>query len=265
MSGNASDPLAEAHRLEAEAMEKGEESDAGRELRAKAAELRVQALGPRSYSVLVCQGCFVVTGWLGNEKRCDGCLRREQFQAAYRDSRGGWVSVADTRAAPRPASRPSVPAVGRLLGLKHPREAHRRALVHAWMTHVKPDETGPIAPEDGYQIELAWREEVEAADGSGMLIRFHTASARFAGGAWDELQTTRIPRRELLVPAEFSAVTATEELVEAWEDYKAAVDAFNGKCWDALSAEREGRRQADAAHEDAMREQRGVLDLLDEN
>ena len=55
---------AEARRLEDEAIEAGEETAKGRELRAQAAALRVRALGERVYPVLVCGQCFTVTGWL---------------------------------------------------------------------------------------------------------------------------------------------------------------------------------------------------------
>jgi len=268
MSSGAAEPdlLAEAERLVREAIEQGEESAPGRELRAKAAALRVQVIGKRSYPVVVCQGCFGVTGWLSSEQRCDACLREEQLEAAYRDPHGGWVSVAAAHVQPSREPKPeSATLRGRLMGLKHPGEAHQRALVTAWMTRVRPDETGPIAPEDGYQVEVARRDEVEAADGSGMLIRFHAATARFHAGAWVDLQTTRIPRHELLAATEMPASLAAEQIVDAWGDFRAAVDAFNGRAWAAGAAQRETQRQADAAHEDAMREQRGALELLDEN
>jgi len=258
-------PLAEAKRLEREAIEQDEESAAGRKLRAKAAALRVQALGKRSYPILVCQGCFAVTGWLSSDERCDSCLRHDQLEAAYRDPHGGWVAVADPQIRPAREQKPeSAKLLGHLTAVKHPREAHQRALVATWMTHVRPDETGPIAPEDGYQVEVARREEVEAADGSGMLIRFHSATAGFHDGAWVDLQTTRIPRDELLAPTEISAAIPAEQIVDAWGDYKAEVDAFNRRAWDADSARREAHRQGDAAHDDAMREQRDVFQLLDE-
>jgi hypothetical protein len=149
--------------------------------------------------------------------------------------------------------------------LRHPREAQQRALAATWMAHVRPDETGPIEPEDGYELELAKREELDAADGWGMLIRFHTVTARFEQGAWGELETTKIARRDLLVPPEFPASLPAEQIVDAWGDYKAAVDAVNRQVWRAQSAQREQQRQAQAAHADAVREQRDVIDLLDEN
>jgi hypothetical protein len=259
------DVLAEAKRLDAAAIEAGEESAKGRELRGRAAALRVQALGERVYPVLVCGSCFRLTGWLDAEKRCDSCLRRAQLQAAYSDAHGGWVQVGDERGAaaqPKPAGGS---LLGRLASVRHRREAHERALAEAWLTHVRPDETGPIDPEEGYELEGARREELAAADGSGMLVRFHTVTSRFADGAWSELETTKIARRDLLVPAELPASLPVEQIVEAWGDYKAAVDAVNRATWSAQSAQREADRQAQAAHADAVREQRDVIQLLDES
>src|SRR5581483_1067961 len=138
------DPLAEAKRLEAQAIDEGEESTSGRELRAKAAALRVQALGKRSYPVLVCQGCFAVTGWLSRDERCDICVREDQLEAAYSDPHGGWVALAPARVQQPQEPKPEGATLrGRLLGLKHPGEAHQRTLVAAWMVRVRPDETGP--------------------------------------------------------------------------------------------------------------------------
>jgi len=259
------DLLVEANRLEAAAIEAGEEGATGRQLRGQAAALRVHALGERVYPVLVCRACFQLTGWLDGDGRCDSCLRRVQRQAAYSDPHGGWVRVEDERAQPLRPKPANVPLRSRLAALRHPREAHRRALVAAWMAHVRPDETGPIDPEDGYELEIAKRNELDAADGSGKLVRFHTSSYRFSNGDWAELDSTTISRRDLVVPPEFPASLPTEQLLEAWGDYKAAVDAINRTAWSEQSERREQQRQAQAAHEDTVREQRDVIQLLDEN
>jgi hypothetical protein len=265
VSSLAPDPdlLEQAKQLENQAIEQGEETSAGRQLRANAAALRVQALGKRSYPLLICESCFTVTGWLSGDQHCDACLRREQLEAAYHDPHGGWV-VPDNRApaaAPKSKERSLRNRIG---GLQHPHEARSQALVTAWMEHVRPDETGPIAPEEGYKVEVAKREELEAADRSEMVIRFRAADHQFHKGCWVELPTTRIPRRDILVPTEFSAGLPVEQLVDAWGDYKAAVDAFNRRIWDNLSEQQETQRQATDAHKDTIREQRDVLELLDE-
>lgn len=90
MSSKTSEELfAEAERLEAEAFQGDSESDAGRKLRADAAELRVKALGDRVYPVLICARCYHVTGWTSADGSCDSCLRQAQLDAAYRDPHGG--------------------------------------------------------------------------------------------------------------------------------------------------------------------------------
>ena len=55
------------------------------------------------------------------------------------------------------------------------------------------------------------REELEAADRAGMVVRFHAASHQFHDGHWVELPSTRIPRRDILGPTEFSAGLPIEQ------------------------------------------------------
>jgi hypothetical protein len=249
--------------LEAQAADAGESSPAGRSLLAQAARLRVQALGERSYPVVVCSECFRVTGWTDAGGLCDPCVRSRQREAAYSDPHGGFVVLGDSRPVTAPAEPQAGPSlVGRLLGGKGARE---RARVETWMTRVEPDDTGPIAPEEGYELEVAHRDEVEAADGSGMLIRFRPATHRFADGRWVPLETTRIGSRDLLIPVEHAAGLPAEQLVDAWLDYRTAVDELNRVRWSRESGERESRRVARAEHDDALREQRDVLELLDES
>jgi hypothetical protein len=133
------------------------------------------------------------------------------------------------------------------------------------MKRVEPDETGPIVPEEGYEIDVAHRDEIEAADRSGMLIRFRTATHRFADGRWVPLETTRIGSRDVLVPTEHSAGLQAEQLVDAWLDYRTAIDELNRARWSRASGDREARRVAGAEHDDAIRAQRDVLELLDES
>ena len=145
------------------------------------------------------------------------------------------------------------------------RRSRRQAEVAEWLRRVDPDETGPIAPEESYELEVARRDELEAADGSGMIVRFRTATSRFSDGSWVDGPSSDIASRDLLVPTEFAASLPAEQLVEAWSDFKNAVREVNRRAWSEESKRRESRRQADAAKTDAMREQRGVADLLDES
>jgi len=241
----------------------GSETHPRLELRLAAARLRVAALGKKSYPVLICQECARVTGWLSADGRCDSCLRHAQLEAAYADPHGGFVVLDDERPVHReahPAHHPG--ALARLLGGHAARD---RAIADAWLSRVDPDTTGPIDAEDGFGIEVAHRDQVVAADGTGTVIRFRTATHRFGHGVWTELETTSIAHDALLVPTEFSGGLSPDQLVDAWLDYKQAVGAVNRDRWGKDSVAREEQRAAREAREKAIREQLGVADLLDED
>jgi hypothetical protein len=249
--------LAQARALEAQAIGGGEQSSRGHSLLDEAAQLRIRALAGRAYPVFVCAECGRVTGWLGTSGRCDACLRRAQTRAAYSDPHAGFVVLEDTRPAhARTHTGPGL--VARIL------TGPGRAKASAWLARVDPGTTGPVDPEPGYGIEVAHRDEVPAVDGSGMLIRFRTATHRFDGHGWNELETTRIANHQLLVPSEHSAGLPAEQLVAAWLDYKAEVDGVNRDIWARESARREASRVAQAAQADLIREQRDAAELLDE-
>jgi len=264
MAETADQLLAQARALEAEAVRGGEDGERGRELRARAAELRLRAIGARSYPVVVCARCFRVTGWTDAGRICDTCLQRDQAQSAYTDPHAGWVSVADARTGTAaPAAPPLKARLAAGLGLRGGLE---RAARREWLTLVEPDETGPISPEPGYEVEVAKRTEGTALDGSGnLIIRFSSATYRFAEASWMQLETTRIGSRALLAPAEFSAGLPIEQLAEAWGDYGAAVHAFNSRVWREQADAREGARQAQQSHADALRQQQHVSELLRED
>ena len=139
-----------------------------------------------------------------------------------------------------------------------------RAVALAWRTHVAPAETGPAAPEAGWELEVAKRSETDAPDGTGVLVQFTTARYRFDGAAWLALERTKISQAELLIPAEFSAGLPVEQLAEAWVDYQSAVAAFNRDAWERCSAERDADREAREEHADRLLRQRHVSELLDE-
>ena len=253
----------QAAALDAEAFRVREESAQGRELRARAAQLRVRAIGERIYPVVVCTSCFRVTGWTDAAGRCDDCLRHEQTRAAFADPHGDFVVLADVRQAP--PARPAAPLRSRLAALVGKGEDRGRAADHEWLALVEPDESGPISPEAGYQIEVARRDEIAAADGTAtILIRFTTTTSRFDGAAWERLETTRIGHADILVPAELSAALPIEQLTEAWGDYGNAVHAFNRSVWERARAAREEQRQAAQAAGDALEQQLHVAELLRE-
>jgi hypothetical protein len=227
-------------------------------LRAQAARLRVEALGDRIYPVVICATCYRVTGWTNADGSCDSCVRSAQLRAAYSDPHGGWVGVTDARSSSREP--PALPLRARLSTfLKRGNTVER-----AWLSRVEPDETGPASAERGFEVEVAKREEVDAADGSGMVIRFSSLTHRFGDADWIPLETTKIAHSAVLVPAEFSAGLPIEQLAEAWGDYRGAVESFNERAWAQESQAREAARIAAQQREDALRDQQHVDDMLDE-
>jgi hypothetical protein len=234
----------------------------GQKLRAQAAALRKQAVGDKDYPVLTCVVCFRLTGWLSVAGHCDECLRRDQMQAAYSDPHAGWVSVADTRQAEVPPRLPPLPLGLRIAaGFGLPR-AVRRVVAQQWLSVVEPNDTGPIDPEIGYELEIATRDEVELLEGSGILVRFSSLTHRFASIGWQPIEKTKIAHRDIAVPGEFPATLPVEQLVEAWGDYQAAVAAFNRRVWAVEEQRREAERQAGDARQQALLEQRHTSDLL---
>ena len=132
------------------------------------------------------------------------------------------------------------------------------------LTYTFDDKTIYWPTEDGFHLEVAHRDQLAAADGMGTLIRFRTATHKFGHRAWTELETTTIAH-EVLVPSEFSGGLPTDQLVDAWLDYKQAVNTVNRERWAKESASREEQRAAREAREQAMRDQLGAADLLDED
>ena len=259
MAGEREQLLGQAAALEKQALEAGEATPRGGELRRQAAELRRQALGPRTYPVLMCSNCFQLTGWLTSAGECDLCARRALVQSAYANPHGGFVDLTDARP-PKPESHASFRSVLAGFGL-----SSDRARVAEWLKLVVPDETGPVEPEENYEVEVAHRDEVAPVEGSGALVRFSTATHRFVDGSWTRLETTKAPRSQLLVPTEFSGALPVEQLLAAWSDYQVAVHGFNADRWALTAPAREAGRQAAIAHADALREQRHVTDLLQED
>jgi hypothetical protein len=261
--GTPDELLARAYELEAEAARTHDPRvNPGARLE-EAAELRRRALGERGYPVLTCSSCFRLTGWVDASGLCDACLRRAQLDAAYADPRSGWITLPDGRH--ELAQQPDPPLGKRLAASFGFRKGLRRAVARAWLTRVEPGETGPAAPETGYALEVAHRDEVEAADGSGLVVRFSTATHVFDGDSWVRLDSTRLAERSTLTPREFPAALPIEQLADAWGDFRAEIDAFNRHTWERELDRRETERAALAAREETLREQRGTAGLLDED
>src|SRR5262249_55025046 len=143
------------------------------------------------------------------------------------------------------------PLTARIAALLGHRDALERAVAGAWLERVEPDVTGPIAPEAGFELEGADRDEVEAPDGSGIVVRFSTVGHRSTGEDWARLASSRIGSRDLLVPSEFPGGLPMEQLAEAWADWQAAIELFNRAAWQRASRSREAERQAREARDEA--------------
>jgi hypothetical protein len=256
--------LRDIKRLEAEALAEGETTERGKRLLREAAHLRVRALGSRKYPVAICDSCYGITGWRDSGGRCDICVRRAALQAAYKDPHGGWVVLRDLTPHDEQPRKARMGPGYRLDAILRPRLSHRRKIIHAWMQRVTPDETGPVLPEEGYEVEGAERYRIDALDASGMIIAFRSVTNSFRYGSWIASETTRLSSRDILVPQAFSAGLSIESLVDAWEDYRAAIEAFNRDAWRAESARREELAEAATAQLEIARSQRGVLEMLDD-
>lgn len=253
--------LEQARRLDAEAIRVGEEGAHGRALRAQAAALRVEAIGARVYPVLVCAACFRISGWTGDGGRCDLCLRHEALRA--RSGAVGWPSQ-PAAVYPGPKPSPPLPLAARLAAGLGSRARLERALAFRWLERVEPAQTGPIDPEQGFELDLALRDEIERVDGAGLLVRFATASHRFGPEGWERLPSSRVGRSSLPNPAEFSAELPIEQLAAAWVDYRAALEEINRRRWAAEEARREQERQTVEARRRLLREQAHTAELLEE-
>jgi hypothetical protein len=255
------DRLGRAAELDAQAIYAGEETEAGRDLRARAAAIRLEAVGPRDYPVIVCRSCFRITGWTGGDGRCDPCLRHAAVKAAQAATTG-WIDLTpQPLAEPRPQH--PLPLWTRLAAGLGRRQALDRALVLRWQQHVDPGQTGPIDPEPGFEIEVALRDEIERIEGPGVLVRFSSLTHRFEEGGWSPLPSTRVGRAQLPNPAEFAGDLAIEHLASAWADYRQALEAINRGAWSQEDARREQARLGGAERDQALREQRHTAELLD--
>jgi hypothetical protein len=227
-------------------------------LRQEAAD-RVRALGEKPYPVLVCSACFKLTGWLGSGERCDTCIDREQRKSAYSDPSGGWVDLGGgARERPAEAGASGWKRAAAAVGWRGPL---REQSVEIWMRHVEPGETGPVDPEDGFQIAAADRTEDTAPEGADLLVRFFVTAVEFDQGAWRPLVGRGLPVP--LTPSVFPASLPIDQLAEAWNDFRSEVDQANRARWAGESERRERDSQAEEERLEARREQHGTSGLLD--
>jgi hypothetical protein len=248
---NVEELLAEAAALDGQAAMVHREGISSGALRLQAAELRLQAIGPKPYPVLICATCSRLTGWVGANGDCAHELRRRQLPG------GGWVKLEDHRPPLPTDGGPLLRRWKRSLGIGSARDRSR-----AWLDRVDPGETGPIEPEEGWELELPIKHEERAPEGPDLLVCFDVASFRFEYGAWRPAEKTRGGKPPRLMPREFAASLPVVALAEAWNDFGAEVTAHNRRVWQAEAARRHGVWQAEKARHDAEELQRGTSDAL---
>jgi hypothetical protein len=221
-------------------------------LRRQAADLRIEALGPRPYPVLVCSVCSRLTGWVGADGACAIDIHR-RLEAADPNHLG----APDRRFRPPAGRIPLLHRVKRGLGL-----ATARDRISAWLSKVDPDTTGPVDPEEVWSLEWAVKAEMPAPEGLDLLVVFDVQSFRFEYGAWRECSTTSGGKPRRLIPREFAASLSIDALAEAWNDFKLEVVEHNARVW---TAERDRREQVAQDARDravAYESQHGTSGLL---
>jgi hypothetical protein len=224
------------------------------------AAARVRSLGEKTYPVLVCSTCFQLTGWLGSGDRCESCIHGELRRAAYADPASGWVDVSGGGSRPGPVE--NAPSgwkrAAAAVGWRGPLTEERVAI---WMKHVDPGETGPVDPEEGFEIAVADRTEGPAPEGVDLLVSFFVRSVGFDGGRWTPRVGVGLPVPG--TPDVFPASLPIEELAEAWNDFRGEVDEANRARWSEEAATRDLDQQVEEELLRARREQHGTSELLD--
>lgn len=216
------------------------------------AEQRLEALGPKPYPVLICGECFRLTGWVGADGTCAPCIHTRQTRDPNR------LGFGELHARHEPERVPLLRRVKRSLGVGSDRDR-----VREWLAKVEPDETGPVAPEDGWTIEWPVRSERPAPEGPHLLVVFDVQSFRFEYAAWRPAATSSGGKPRTLTPREFSADIETAALAAAWIDFKSEVTAHNRHVWEAEAERRDTGERAAAERRLADELEHGTSRLLD--
>ncbi|HVS85194.1 MAG TPA: hypothetical protein VHD91_06150 [Gaiellaceae bacterium] len=244
--------LQQAAALDGEALSFRDHGTKADELRRQAADLRIAALGPKPYPLLVCGACFRLTGWLGADGTCEECLRAREEHATR-----SWLRLDDLRPPPEPERVPPLRRLKRALGVGSGRDRARE-----WLSKVAPGETGPIQPEEGWAVEWAVKSEHRAPEGPHLLVAFDVQSFRFEFAAWRPVETTPGGKPRILTPREFAASLEISALALAWRDFVAEVDEHNRAVWRAEAERREAAVHAETERRNAEELERGTSRLL---
>lgn len=218
-----------------------------------AAEQQVEALGSKPYPVLICTACFRLTGWVGANGACANCIRTTREHADPNR-----LGLATPHLEPLRDQVSFLRRAKRALGVGSDRDRARE-----WLSKVEPDETGPIAPEEGWTIEWPIKSEREAPEGPHRLVLFDVQSFRFEYGAWRPAATSSGGKPRTLTPRDFEASLEIAALAKAWNDYVAQVTEHNSRVWRAEAERRESGERAADERRLADELERGTSGLLD--
>jgi hypothetical protein len=246
----------------------------------QAAALRREAFlaeGDRDYPALTCPHCLRLTGWLATSGNCDYCdyavkaisLIRGHNRNAWWREKPVFLSVGlryDQAVAHEYRNVRRGPGQPSFLYALRKGEEHERARLLAWGKETLEllNDCAPAAPQEGYELWLAERFELEAVDGSDVLVHFRATRHRWAEGKFHRLVST-LPQAQIANPQAFSATLEPQALASAWYDFKLAVAYVNqGEYQAALvrSASKHDSAELERQRRETLNERRGAAQIL---
>jgi hypothetical protein len=172
-------------------------------------------------------------------------------------ARSGFSDVRDARVSVFREQTPLLRRARRALGI-----AGERDRVAQWLSKVEPDETGPSAPESGWELEAPVKYERRDPAGVHVVVCFDVQSVRFEFAEWQPVDATRGGKPRTLVPREFGASLPIDQLAEAWNDFVEDVAGHNRRLWRAESDRRDAAYLSASELRAADEVERGTSGLL---
>jgi hypothetical protein len=240
----------------------------------RAGELRLEAYQGRDYPTSLCPCCHRL-GWTSASGRCDYCLWAAKAVGLM--AKGGLFRWDEREACLALCARYDHAAAveyrdvrrGAGLGLFWPFQRKRYAVerLAAWgkVVHEISSSFGPAEPEDGYELWIPERFELEALDGSAILVHFRATRYRWQLDGFLRL-ATKLRQAEIEPPNCFSATLAPAALASAWYDFRVAIDTVNADEWQArLGREADSRAafETEQERQDMLARQRGTAAILE--
>lgn len=265
-----------------------------RDLMERSTKLRIRALGPRPYPVLVCERCRQATGWLngGTAGVCDACLRSDIVAINQMDLpeavMGGAKEIDDmfSRILNKGLNATTFSeseygqAPSRLTRwFRSGRYDEQVALNWGHVVHG-PVICGPDTPEDGFSLWLPGRYERVSANNAETLIGFYVERYRWQRdhwvaspntGRWEDRAERDDQPPHFVFPRVFPATLPVEALEAAWDDFTALCWQDAADRWDAecdrrgiKRAERDTQQAIAGVNRDEVLAGKGAIKALDE-